>query len=203
MINELQGKERKIATDLIRDGLDSASSTLANILKSPISIKKIDFGIETLKEVDRFNTQGESKFHLLRTELIGELKGVCHLVFTEQEVAKINQACLPKAVIESTSPEYNLLKMGFITELDNMVSAAVITQFSNFLGMDIYGHVPSLHVMPAPEVTEYLETESSKFNSIVHFKAIFQGEELEISPDFTWMFQDQFVSKIKELACLQ
>jgi len=203
MLDELKDKERQMATNLIKDGLDKASSTLGTILKTPISIKKIDFGIDTLKDVKRFNENSETRYHLLRTELVGELKGVCHLIFTEEEVEKVNRACLPKAIVESNSIEFNLMKMGFITELDNMVSAAVITQFSNFLGMDVFGHVPSLHVMPAKEVEEYLATESTKFNSIVHFKALFHGEDLEISPDFTWMFQDGFVSKIKELACLQ
>jgi len=140
------------------------------------------------------------KIHLLRTELMGELQGVCHLIFTEEEVEKINLACLPQDLAKKSPQEYNLLRHGFITEIDNMVSAAVITQFSNFLQMSMYGNVPSLHIMPAKEVTEYLDMEASKFDSIVHFKAIFEGEELSISPDFTWMVHDKFLSKIRELA---
>ncbi|MFY0628003.1 MAG: hypothetical protein JXR07_17020 [Reichenbachiella sp.] len=200
MIDKLKDNEKTIATNLIKDGLDNASGALQMILNSPISIKKIEFGIDVLKENKRFDEDSSMKFHVLRTELMGELEGVCHLIFTDEEVEKINLACLPQDLAEKAPEEYNLLRHGFITEIDNMVSAAVITQFSNFLNMSMYGNVPSLHIMPAKEVTEYLDMEASKFAAVVHFKAMFEGEELNISPDFTWMVHEKFLSKIKELA---
>ncbi|SHK50288.1 hypothetical protein SAMN04488028_105227 [Reichenbachiella agariperforans] len=200
MIFDLQEKEHQIATDLIKDGLDHASVTLSSILKTPIAIKKIDFGFDSLQQVEsvRPTDDASSSYYLLRTGLIGELKGVCHLIFTAEEIEKINAACLPEHFQKSASVEAAALSEGFLTELDNIVSAAVITQFSNYLDVDLFGHVPSLHIMPAGELKDYLQSEAEEFNNVVYFKANFVGEELDITPDFTWMFQDQFLNKIRE-----
>jgi hypothetical protein len=63
----------------------------------------------------------------------------------------------------------------------------------------MYGNVPSLHVMKGEEVNDFLEKESGDFTSVIHFKAIFHGKELDISPDFIWVFQEEFVNKIKAI----
>ena len=135
-----------------------------------------------------------------KTELKGQLKGTSHLIFSEDEVTKIYKACLPPNIINDDSAESKMMKMGFLSEIDNMVAAAVITEFSNFLGLDLFGHVPSLQVMSSREVNEFLEKESGEFDSVIHFKANFHGIELNISPDFIWIFQDKFVERIKEVA---
>ncbi|UXP32070.1 hypothetical protein N6H18_17140 [Reichenbachiella agarivorans] len=199
MIEQLQGKEHQIATNLIKEGLDCASLTLSSILKTPIAIKKIDYGYDSFQAVmSKTRANASDNYYLLRTGLIGELKGVCHLIFTAEEIAKINETCLPAAFQQSSSVEAAQLSEGFLTELDNIVAASVITQFSNYLDVDLFGHVPSLHIMPPSELEEYLGHEAEQFNNVVCFKANFIGEELDISPDFTWMFQDHFLNKIKE-----
>lgn len=199
MLNNFEEKEMQVATKLIFDGLSMAKSSMEQILQSPITIKKIDYSDENSVIPTFASGQGDS-VHLIKTELIGDLKGISHLIFSEKDVASICQACLPAKVLEDDSPESKMMKMGFLTEIDNMVAAAVITEFSNFLGVDIFGHVPSLHVMKGSEVNEYLEKESNGLDSsIIHFKAIFHGAELDISPDFVWIFQNELVDKIKQL----
>ena len=80
-----------------------------------------------------------------------------------------------------------------------MVAAAVITEFANFLGVDLFGNVPTLHVMPQDKINEFLANETTAFDSVIHFKAMFQGKELDISPDFIWIFNEKFMDKIKEV----
>ena len=81
-----------------------------------------------------------------------------------------------------------------------MVAAAVITEFANFLGVDMFGNVPTLHVLAQDKVNEFLANETTSFDFIIHFKAIFEGEELDISPDFIWIFNEKFMDKVKEVA---
>ncbi len=198
MLNNFDKNELEVATKLIFDGLSMAKASMEQILQSPITIKKIDYSDED-KELPTFDANSGHEVHLIRTELIGELKGISHLIFTEEDVNRICKACLPGNVLDDDSPESQMMKMGFLTEIDNMVAAAVITEFSNFLGLDIFGHVPSLHVMKSNEVNDYLAKESTDIDSIIHFKAIFHGTELDISPDFVWIFQNELVQKIKQL----
>ena len=198
MLSNLGDNEIEIATKLINGGLSMAKTSMEQILQSPISLKKIAFGIDR-EDLTKTGKAGNSNVSLIKTELKGELKGSCYLVFTEEDVDRINKACLPEKILKDNSSESKMMKMGFLTEIDNMVAAAVITEFANILGVDIYGDVPSLHVMGYEKVKEYLNQETTQFDSIIHFKAIFHGEELNISPDFIWIFNEKFMDKIKEV----
>ena len=197
MLNNLKENEIEVATKLINGGLAMAKSSMEQILQSPITLKKVDFGIDR-EEVSKFRSEADN-VNLLKTELLGELKGSCFLVFSESDVEKINKACLPAELLNDNSDESKMMILGFLTEIDNMVAAAVITEFANFLGVDIYGNVPSLHVLSQNKVNEFLANETTSFDSVIHFKAIFKGEELDISPDFIWIFNEKFMDKIKEV----
>ena len=198
MIADLNDDELKVATKLIFEGLSMAKASMEQILQSPISIEKIEYGTSDL-DVGRFG-ESESEVHVIKTELMGELKGTSHLIFSETEVDKLYRSSLPAKIVDDDSNESTIMKLGFLTEIDNMVSAAVITEFSNFLGIEIYGNVPSLKVIKAHQLNDYLTEESSDLDSqIIHFKAVFQGKELDICPDFIWVFHNKFVDKIKDL----
>jgi len=197
MIEDLNEDELKVATKLIFEGLSMAKASMEQILQSPINIEKIEYGTSDM-DLAKFG-QDESEVHVIKTELMGELKGTSHLIFSETEVNKLYQSCLPPSVAADDSNESSIMKLGFLTEIDNMVSAAVITEFSNHLGVEIYGNVPSLKVIKANEIAGYLDEESSELQQIIHFKAVFEGKELDISPDFIWVFHNKFVDRIKDL----
>ena len=131
MINNLNENELKVATKLIFDGLSMAKSSMEQILQSPITIEKIDMDHEKMG-VHRFYDESQGEVHLIKTDLMGELKGTSHLIFSEKEVTALYKACLPEHVTFDDSSESNLMKLGFLTEIDNMVAAAVITEFSKF-----------------------------------------------------------------------
>lgn len=197
MIEDLNESELKVATKLIFDGLSMAKSSMEMILQSPISIEQIDY-VNAEMDTNRFGGE-DQEVHLIKTELLGELKGTSHLIFSEKEVAKLYEACLPEKIAKDDSNESRIMKLGFLTEIDNMVSAAVITEFSNFLDVEIYGGVPSLKVLKAQELNKFILDDSSEFDSIIHFKAVFHGKELDICPDFIWVFHNKFIDKIKNL----
>lgn len=199
MLNNLKDNEIQVATKLINGGLSMAKTSMEQILQSPITIQKIDYGKDSA-EPHRYENVSGSNVHLLKTGLMGDLKGSCYLIFTAEEVEKINKACLPETVLKDDSDQAKMMKMGFLTEIDNMVAAAVITEFANFLGLELYGMVPSLHIVNSLEVNDYLESESEQFDTVIHFKAVFHGKELDITPHFVWMVQKEFMNKIKEIS---
>ncbi len=198
MIADLNDSEMKVATKLIFDGLSMAKASMEQILQSPISIEQIDY-VNAELDINRFGGPDQD-VHLIKTELMGELKGTSHLIFSQKEVSKLYESCLPKNVVEDDSNESMIMKLGFLTEIDNMVSAAVITEFSNSLDLEIYGNVPSLKVLKVTELNDFIVKDSKEFESIIHFKAVFHGKELDICPDFIWVFHNKFVDKIKDLA---
>ena len=197
MLENLSHNEMEVATKLIFDGLTMAKSTMEQVLQSPITLEQVDYG--AAEDFPDLFAKNCDHIHLIKTELKGEMKGISHLIFSEEEVSKVYKACLPENILASDSPESEMMKMGFLTEIDNMVAAAVITEFANFLDVEIYGNVPELKIMSSSEVDEYIHKDSEDFDSIIHFKANFQSEELEISPDFIWIFQNEFMDKIRNV----
>lgn len=195
MLENLSQNEMQVATKLIFDGLTMAKSTMEQVLQSPITLEHVDYGAAA--DFPELYAKNCENIHLIKTELKGEMKGISHLIFSEEEVAKVYKACLPESILESDSADSIMMKRGFLTEIDNMVAAAVITEFANFLEVEIYGNVPELKVMSSSEVDEYIQKDALAFDSIIRFKANFQSEELEISPDFIWIFQDEFMDKIR------
>ena len=104
MLNNLKENEIEVATKLINGGLSMAKSSMEQILQSPITLEKVAFGIER-DDISKFGTKDSKNVSLIKTELKGELKGSCYLVFTESEIEKINKACLPAEILNNDSPE--------------------------------------------------------------------------------------------------
>ena len=198
MLDKLNENELEVASKLVFDGMSMAKKSMEMILQSPITMEKIDWSNDDVP-LPKYKDSGDQSVHVIRTNLIGELKGTSHLIFSEDEVSKVLNACLPGNIVNSDTPESKMMKMGFLTEMDNMMAAAVITEFSNFLGLEIYGHVPSLEVVKGSDLNSFIDKEVGEFDAVVHFKANFDGKELDISPDFIWIFQEEFVDKIKDL----
>ncbi|XOV91671.1 MAG: hypothetical protein ACFHWX_15840 [Bacteroidota bacterium] len=199
MLSTLSPGEIEAATNLMSGGFTMAKSSMEQILQSPIDLKKVDYSIE-IQEVPKINPKTGDKLHLIKTELKGQLTGSCFLVLSEDEVDRINAACLPEELLSDKSEESEVMKLAFLKEIDNMVAAAAVTEFSNILDLELFGDVPLAYLLDKDEANEYLLNESKIHKTIIHFKAIFHGEELGISPDFIWMFSDKFVDKIKKIA---
>jgi len=199
MLDNFSESELKVASKLVFDGLSMAKLSMEMILQSPIQLEKIDYSDKITVPVPKFEVLSNDNVHIIKTELMGALKGTSYLIFSDSEVERIYKACLPEKFSSDNSPESEMMKMGFLTEIDNMVAAAVITQFSNSLGLEIYGMVPSLEVKKSVEVNNYLESEAGELDQIIHFKANFHGTELDIAPDFIWILHEDFVEKIKEI----
>jgi chemotaxis protein CheY-P-specific phosphatase CheC len=199
MLNNLSQTEMEVATNLISGGLTMARSSMEQILRSPIDLERIDYSSDSA-EIPYFNTKKGSKLHLIKTELKGQLTGSCFLVLSDEEVNKINESCLPAELLSDLSEDGESMKMAFLKEIDNMVAAAVVTEFSNILDLELFGDVPHAYLLDESDVMEYLASESVVYKTIIHFKAHFHGKELGISPDFIWMFSDQFVDKIRAIA---
>ncbi|MEO9801676.1 MAG: hypothetical protein ABJF04_00445 [Reichenbachiella sp.] len=197
MFNNLTDKEIDATNKLLQFGLSKAAKAFQGILGTEASLKSIDSELTRISDVPQYCTKMDSKTHLLKTELVGDLKGFCHLIFTENEVQKVQNAGLPEEVLLNNNPETRLMKLEFLTEIDNMVAGSVITQLANFLDLEVYGNVPSLHVMQANEVNKYIQAESVVYNSKVEFRATFSVPHLGVSPEFVWLLQENFIDKVK------
>jgi len=197
MSQSTRTNEVEAAAQLINGGFSLAKKSMEQILQTPIAIERIEYDDQAL---DRFALVGGNEVHLLKTELKGELAGACYLIFANDDVEKINHACLPLDISSGKSADSELMKVEFLKEIDNILAASVITEFANALEILAYGDVPSLVSIPSSTLHKYIESEIKKNETVIHSRAIFHGPALSISPHFIWIFQDELLDKIKNIS---
>ncbi len=194
----LTEKEALVAREIIAKGLEKAAESLTFFMNEPITLK--DFGNDELLENPpvELNKKSEDKnIILLTTKVIGELKGVCCLVFSEEEADHLRKASLPPEILNS--PEMMAeMRDGIMLEVDNIISASVITQFSNMLKVKIYGGVPDLKRVNYPEMENIIQEDINNELYLISFKTSFESAKVAFNPEFLWLFDQTFIDSIKQ-----
>jgi len=189
-------KEMQAARNIISAGLVKAAESLSFFMNETITLNELDqedsLSVNTI-EIEKKN---QSNIHLMITKVIGELKGVCCLIFSEEEADQLRNTALPPEVLNS--PEMMAeMSDGIMLEVDNIISASVITQFSNMLKVKIYGGVPELRKVNSTELESYLQEEINNEMYLVSFRTKFKSSHVSFAPEFIWLFDNTFVESIK------
>ncbi|OFY84235.1 MAG: hypothetical protein A3F72_14515 [Bacteroidetes bacterium RIFCSPLOWO2_12_FULL_35_15] len=199
-MSSLTEMEMSTIKDVLNIGFSKAAETLSFFMAEKISIEAFDFKIE---EIDfyknNFRFKADSKY-ILTTKIIGEINGSCYLVFSKADTAKLFELGLPKNLIEE-SEDYKEMSKGLLLELDNIVSASVITQFANLLKCKMHGGVPSIWEMKDNSNAEKeLFANNLDDSYILNFKSKFISSSTaeNFSPEFIWVLTPTFVEKVKE-----
>jgi len=85
-------------------------------------------------------------------------------------------------------------------EMDNIVVAAVVTQFSNLFNYKIYGGVPTLSKIKPDGLAGLVETASKTAKSALYFNSEFLTTEMQINPEFICLLNDKYVDGVKLIA---
>ncbi len=202
MMKDLTPQEIDVARKIISAGLVKSAESLSFFMNETISLK--DFDAE--KNLDNppleLGKKDESNIHLLTTKVIGEMKGICCLIFSEEEANHLRKAALPQEILDS--PEMmEEMSDGIMLEVDNIISASVITQFSNLLKVKIHGGVPDLKKVSFEEMEDYISSEVNNELYLISFKTSFESSKAQFNPEFVWLFDNTFIDNIKKYAALE
>ena len=192
-------QEMQTARNIISAGLVKAAESLSFFMNETITLNEVDqddqFSVHSI-EIEKKN---QSNIHLMITKVIGELNGVCCLIFSEEEADQLRNTALPPEVLNS--PEIMAeMSDGIMLEVDNIISASVITQFSNMLKVKIYGGVPALRKVDSVELENYLQNEINNELYLISFKTKFKSSHVSFAPEFIWLFDNTFVESIKKFS---
>jgi len=197
-MKDLSEKERKIAQHLIiDDGFEKACEAMGFFVKENVTFAKTV--IEGTEEM-RFHTDVQKRtehthFTLLSTELIGEIKGACYLLFTHEETMELLNVVLPKSILNDQSKMLTM-RDAILLEIDNIISASVITHFSNKLGFKMYGGVPQLRFVNMDELNNIITASLVPDEVLMGFKACFQTSKKGFAPEFIWSLAPEFYQGI-------
>lgn len=196
-MDNIMDTELIAARSIVNKGLEKAAESLSFFMKEKIQLDDMDYSFNTSSDPANFTTKKGDNIQLLLTEVIGELKGVCCLIFSEDEANKLRDSALPAEI--RNNPEIMAeMSDGILLEVDNIISASVITQFSNILKHKVYGGVPHLKKMSSDAVNNYIKEKLENDMFIVSFNTHFVSPNLDFSPQFIWLFDNSFAESVRK-----
>ena len=195
----LNNKELGVAKAIINAGLKAAAEKLSFFMKEPVQIKEVDVNGLEVAYKEGFQLKYEANTHLLLTEVVGELEGLCCLVFSEQEANHFQQKALPEEITQDSNL-FETMKEAILLEVDNIIAASVVTEFSNLLQRKMHGSVPQLKVINNPDFEKFIAERLSSSSHIINFKTSFVSSNKAFSPLFIWFMNEPFIDDIKQYA---
>ncbi|MGM0579073.1 MAG: hypothetical protein ACQETL_00230 [Bacteroidota bacterium] len=186
-------KELKaVAQEIFLKGYNKASQSFSSLTGEQVVVKNFELFFGEAPDLLRkiIKTKNPS---ILLTDIIGEVKGKSYLVFNEQDAKTVPDMLIQKMKSLESNPDYAEI---ILKEVDNMVSAAVITELSNQLDLKIYGDVPKF-IFPEEVNKEWLDEEMEHNENMfaILSSANFAFEDnMKICPYFIWVLDKQFYS---------
>jgi chemotaxis protein CheY-P-specific phosphatase CheC len=162
----------------------NASLSLSQMIKRKGAITNFDMGSVKLganfleaEEYKKFN----GSYLLLTTEIFGEVIGKNYLFLSRRDV-EIFTSGMPFTNDTELTEE-------FIKELDNILSAAVITKLSNALNKRMYGNVPQLIGTVNCHIDELINDDFSDDMDEAYINSIYFTFEdgTDARPLFVWV----------------
>lgn len=196
-MEELNNIETDVAKEIINIGLSKAADSLSFFSQQKVIIRSSELILKNTSEAKDLSKKEGDNIYVLTTDIVGELSGVCYLIFNEQEVNKLLKISLPASILEDEEQKM-VMSDAILKEADNIISASVITQFSNLLNFKIHGGVPQMDIMEEDKVLAFMLSRASESEYFLQISAQFHAEEVDFSPEFVWFLDKKFVEGIKK-----
>lgn len=170
-------------SEIMQSGFENATLAFSKFVQKNIHFsepKQIHNVVDTTY-LNQWNFTDD--FYLVTTEIKGEISGKSYLFCSKSSVDILFDAIQLTGMDESfTEP--------FLLELDNILSATVITQISNKLSLQIYGAVPEIKNLVHTKLDIFIEKEL--VNQFMDAKFVFTTEfSLKTYPEcilpFVWI----------------
>lgn len=189
-------QELQTANSIINAGLTSAAESLSFFMKEKIVAKEIMVNDLNMGNDDNLTTRYDKKAYLLITEVVGELTGLCCLVFDDAEVLQLQQKALPNEVLNNPTMLAEMQE-AILLEVDNIIAASVITQFANLLKRKMHGSVPQLKILDSIELKNFINKSVENQAHIINFKTTFVSSVKSFNPLFIWFMNQPFIEDIR------
>lgn len=185
--------------EAFESGFSNATASLSKLIGQKIYFNNFHYGtcqLESgyLTNENYENTKGPSI--LLTTEIFGDWSGKSYLFLSEKEL-NILTTGIPESKNQSIS-----LKEEFVKEVDNIISAAVITKLSDELGIKMFGDVPNLIGKTSSHTENIIADDFSETTEQVYINSIYFSfnDHPLIRPLFVWVLDCSTMKRAKKQA---
>lgn len=189
---EYKEKEAYIGS-IMNKGFERAANSFSKMINRSITFH-ISNEFPEIKETVFHLLEGNERVLVLTTKIKGDLVGASYLLLDEKDCNEIFKSV-------SLNERANIkLQEGLLLEIDNILSASVISQIADDLKLKIYGDVPQLDFVVAREVEQFIEggitNEDSTF--IVCNTTFKIDNQDHIHPQFVWKLSNKVFDLIHQ-----
>ncbi|MDX2304346.1 MAG: hypothetical protein NW226_16190 [Microscillaceae bacterium] len=194
MNTKLDNEEFKITYLITRNALAHAAQSLSRLLKDEVKLLKLDLredrqGLPTVSD-----HLGKTDCFLLRTDIFGEFRAQSNLIISEEEAHKIWKITQPPNI--SLQDE---MREAILLELDNILTASVISEMVNILRLEAFGGIPKLEKTNPHKIMEELFKEDNIYNYYFFLNTVMVCKNTQISPSFIWLFKEELIDTIRNV----
>ncbi|MCI5058904.1 MAG: hypothetical protein MRY83_22510 [Flavobacteriales bacterium] len=173
--------------------MNKAASSFSSFTKQNITVDiKSVFESSKVSDDVRLSKQG-AELILISTEIKGGIEGQAFLLLSDKEAKSITDPILKKDSYKDPTA-HQIMVEAFLSELDNIVTAAAITELSNILRMECYGHIPVYFKGSREDVQDKIHGMIKNENFEFKVKIKFISDKDKIGPDFIWYLSPSFMS---------
>lgn len=135
----------------------------------------------------------DNVFTLITTEIFGDVLGKSYLLLSEVDMQLLT------ARIAGVDEKSAILREEFIKEVDNILSAAVISRLSDQLRLTMYGDVPVLNGQVRGNVATLITDDFSERTDQIYINAGAFSFEMhpDVCPSFIWVVEGEILHTLQ------
>jgi chemotaxis protein CheY-P-specific phosphatase CheC len=182
-MKKLTTTQQDFIKNIIDEGLAHAAQSLSSITNRSFHVHFTALSDSNLI----INFYDKDELFVLISDLHGEIKGKSLFILTKKQAEQIWNLLIPN----SNNTE---MREAILLEIDNIVTASVVTKLANALKKKMYAGVPAMEVKDKDtlqkDILSYLSEDTIEMTSTT----LLQAENLSISPTFIWIFAQDFIT---------
>lgn len=183
-----------IVSTFIESILKNAAESFSKIAGMNIQSRPVQVTLSSETHVTVSTAKRNADLCVLITPLLGELPGRSYLILDTAEV----EVLLQNSPFKPSSGFDSALREALLKEIDNIVSASVITELANKFHVDVYGDVPELVMLSATEISEQVRSYIPNGQlSLLCSGGFISSENETFAPQFIWKFSSAIVNRIE------
>lgn len=180
--------------DAFEAGYLNAALSLSRLTGGGISFNNFRFGGQKLADTNfsayvRDNRQGTDL--MLTTEVFGDLSGKSYLLLSVDELEWLTTK------IPNHANQHENMTEEFIKEVNNILSASVITWLANHLECKVYGNVPEIGGKVTRRMEDIIYDDFRGFADEVYVNSVSFSidNHPEVHPAFVWVLDTRLMGK--------
>jgi chemotaxis protein CheC len=139
---EITDVEKDIIKEILNIGLAKAADSFAIIARQDVILNVPSVQVTDANELSGILGKSRHSDSVIKSVIVGDLKGKTYIVFTEDQANRLATACFGSEA--RFQGNFNFMKRSLLLETSNILTGSILTQLANILDKKVYGKIPTL-----------------------------------------------------------